>query len=491
MKFPLLLVCAALVALGGCATAPPSPSSDHVDELVTSRTGVSPHVAQPRATAEFTLAVPPAGPLGVNDAVRIAFMNNPRLRMAYARLGIAAADVFDASRLSNPSLSLGALDSDAGGAMMRISAALVQNLSDALLLPARRELATAAARQRAIEVAADLWNLAQDVGAAHVTAVGANQRAALRALAVRATGLAAELARRYFAAGNINRLELTLAEAAVSEAELNAAMAVADANAARIRLQQLLGFHGEQQLELPAGLLLPVASEDELPALQALAMHESLDLKAAAAAVTVGASALDMNRRYRYLGSITGGVEFERESDGEKLVGPTLNLELPLFNQGQGRIARADASLAQRQARVDELALAIEHDIAVAHTRVLAARERVEIFRQSFVPARRDIVLRTQEMQNFQIVSPFESLRAKSAEYDAYDGYINALRDYWLARTALTRAVGTALPSSAQASTVQLDTANLTTAPGEASGAGARTHDNNAHEHTHGSGARP
>ena len=284
MKFPLLLVCAALVALGGCATAPPSPSSDHVDELVTSRTGVSPHVAQPRATAEFTLAVPPAGPLGVNDAVRIAFMNNPRLRMAYARLGIAAADVFDASRLSNPSLSLGALDSDAGGAMMRISAALVQNLSDALLLPARRELATAAARQRAIEVAADLWNLAQDVGAAHVTAVGANQRAALRALAVRATGLAAELARRYFAAGNINRLELTLAEAAVSEAELNAAMAAADADAARIRLQQLLGFHGEQQIELPAGLLLPVASEDELPALQALAMHESLDLKAAAAA---------------------------------------------------------------------------------------------------------------------------------------------------------------------------------------------------------------
>ena len=126
--------------------------------------------------------------------------------------------MFEASRLSNPSLSLGALDSDVGGAMMRISAALVQNLSDALLLPARRELASAAAHQQALAVAADLWNFAQDVGAAYVTAVGAGQRASLRALAVHAMELAAELARRYFAAGNINRLELTLAEAAVSEA---------------------------------------------------------------------------------------------------------------------------------------------------------------------------------------------------------------------------------------------------------------------------------
>lgn len=482
MKVPQLLVCAALAALAGCATAPPSPSSDHVDELVTSRTGISPQVARSRSAPEFVHVAPPDGPLGVNDAVQIAFMNNPRLRTAYATLGLAAADVFDASRLSNPSLSLGALDSDAGGAMMRISAALVQNLSDALLLPARRELATVEARQRAFAVAADLWNLAQDVGAAYVTAVGARQRAVLRELAARAMALSAELARRYFTAGNINRLELTLAEAAVSEAELNAAMAAADADAARIRLQQLLGFHGGQHLELPTGLLLPVSAEDDLATLQALAVNERLDLKAAASAVAVGESALDMNRRYRYLGQITGGVEFERESDGEKLVGPTLNLELPVFNQGQGRIARASASLAQRQANVDQLALAIEHDIAVAHTRVLAARERVEIFQRRFVPARRDIVLRTQEMQNFQIVSPFESLRAKSAEYDAYDGYIDALRDYWLARTALTRAVGTALPSSALANDTQLDTETLTTAPGTAGGA-------TTHEHEHAAGA--
>jgi cobalt-zinc-cadmium efflux system outer membrane protein len=489
MKIPLLLVLAALAALGGCAAVTPSASSARVDELVSSRTGISPDVARPRAVPDVANDPLPTGPIGVTAAVRLAFMNNPRLRTAYATLGIAAADVFDASRLSNPSLSLSVLDSDAGGAVLRITAALVQNFTDALLLPARRELATGAARQRAFDVASDLWNLAQDVSAAHTAAVGARQRAALRALAVRATGLSAELARRYFAAGNINRLELTLAEAAISEAELDAAMATAAADAARIRLQQLLGLRGNQQLQLPSGLLLPVATEDELAPLQTLAMNERLDLKAAAAAVAVGESALDMNRRYRYLGTIEGGIEFERDSDESLLLGPTLNLELPLFNQGQGRIARSSANLAQRHASVDALALAIEHDIAVAHTRVLAARERVEIFQQRFVPARRAIVLRTQEMQNFQIVSPFESLRAKIAEYDAYDGYINALRDYWLARTSLTRAVGTALPSSAQAGEAQLDTAALTGAPGGANNSSAMPP--GPHEHAHGPEQHP
>lgn len=469
-----LFLCVVIATLAGCATAPLSPPVDRVDKLVTSRTGMSPQLARTDSKLEFASEPLPDGPLDVNNAVRIAFTHNPRLRTAYATLGIAAADVFEASRLANPRLSLGALDSDVGGAMMRISAALVQNLSDALLLPARRELATAAARQRALAVASDLWHLAQDVGAAYFSAVGAQQQATLRGLAVSAMQRSAELAERYAATGNISRLELTLATTAVGEAELDAAMAAADADAARIRLQQVLGLHGEQQLELPASLLLPVTAEDELADLQALAASERLDLKAATAAVAVGESTLAIQRRYRYLGTVTGGVEFERESNGEKLIGPTLNLELPVFNQGQGRIARADATLAQQQANVGLLELAIEHDIAVAHTRVLAARERVKLFQQRVVPARRDIVRRTREMQNFQVVSPFESLRARSAEFDAYSGYIDAVRDYWLARVALARAVGTALPSSALATATQLDTEALTHTPDTPGAAPAR-----------------
>ena len=47
------------------------------------------------------------------------------------------------------------------------------------------------------------------------------------------------------------------------------------------------------------------------------------------------------------------------------------------------------------------------------------------------------------------LVGVFDLIRTKQDEYDTYQMYLEALRDYWLARTALTLAVGAPLPSSA------------------------------------------
>ncbi len=45
----------------------------------------------------------------------------------------------------------------------------------------------------------------------------------------------------------------------------------------------------------------------------------------------------------------------------------------------------------------------------------------------------------------------FELIQAKRQEYDAYQSYLEAIRDYWLARTDLLRAVGARLPSESMA----------------------------------------
>ena len=57
------------------------------------------------------------------------------------------------------------------------------------------------------------------------------------------------------------------------------------------------------------------------------------------------------------------------------------------------------------------------------------------------------------------LIGVFELLALKQDEFDAYEGYINALRDYWQARAKLALAVGTQLPSgiNAQLKPLQLD----------------------------------
>lgn len=52
----------------------------------------------------------------------------------------------------------------------------------------------------------------------------------------------------------------------------------------------------------------------------------------------------------------------------------------------------------------------------------------------------------TQQDVNYMLEGPFHLLEVKQQAYDAYQGYIEAVRDYWLARAELGREVGARLP---------------------------------------------
>jgi cobalt-zinc-cadmium efflux system outer membrane protein len=66
------------------------------------------------------------------------------------------------------------------------------------------------------------------------------------------------------------------------------------------------------------------------------------------------------------------------------------------------------------------------------------------------VPARETAVRETQKQVNYMLVGVFELLRAKRQQIDAYQSYLEAVRDYWQARADLRRAVGTRLPDDVQ-----------------------------------------
>lgn len=100
------------------------------------------------------------------------------------------------------------------------------------------------------------------------------------------------------------------------------------------------------------------------------------------------------------------------------------------------------------------LALQLKTDNAVrlGAERVQVLADIVKTHREALIPARETIVERSQQEQNFMLIGVFELIQAKTQEYDAYQGYLEAIRDYWLARLDLMRVVGARLPSEQQAS---------------------------------------
>lgn len=448
MPLPLrsVAVAAAALALAGCASLPNERGYAETRALINAQRPLpadwSPldRVAKP----DF-----PATPMGVDDAVRRAFFHNPRIREAYARLGIGRAEFEEARRLANPTFGFARLSPQAGDGT-QITRNLSLGLTDLLLLPARKRLAEGELDRLQKAVAGEVLALATEVEVAWYEAVGAAQIAAMRDLVAQAAERSAELAQRFFDAGNINRLQLEQEHAAATQARIEALAAGADALRARSALGGLIGLPSDAawriQTQLPAPRPLAYSADTMIP----LALETRLDLAAAQQAVALREDALGVTRRWRWFGTIEVGYEREREFDGGITRGPSVALGLPLFNQGQGAIARAQAELLQARADLDAQVLAVHNAAHLGIEKLKVSATIAERYRTELVPRREAIVARTQERVNFMLVGVFELLLAKQQEYDAYQAYLEAVRDYWTARAELRSAVGGRLPDDDQ-----------------------------------------
>ena len=452
--------------LSGCASIPSDWGRSDVADLARSHGRSAPDGSEAAAFTRQALD----RPLTPEIAVQLALLNNPGLRRDTAELGFAAAQVYDAGRLANPVLSAVRLspgDSTAANASLTLGIAV--NFVNLLFLPANSRFAGAQFESAKLSLAARTLDLASEVEAAYYEAVGAEQLAQMREAVAKAARASAGLGQRFFDAGNISRRELAMEQASASQAELDALAARAEAIEARSKLHRLMGLSSSQDVwALEARLAEPLPREDNLDALIKLAAESRLDVAGARKNAEALATRFGLERRTRLINGIQIGVEREKDFDGSINVGPTLELELPLFNWGGGRVAAAQASLAQAEASLDEAVLDSGNEVKLAYAKLVSAKTRAERYRDALIPQREAVVARMQEEVNYMLVGIFELLVAKQQEYEAYAGYLEAVRDYWIARAELTQAVGRRLPSSDQPIEATLDPAELTRPKGAA-----------------------
>ncbi len=439
---------AVLVAnLAGCAVTSLPEAAEVTADRVEERGLVRP-AWPPTDTMPSTPDIPHE--LALQQALMLAFARNPEIRAQYARLGIGQADLSEAARLSNPELSFSWLD-HGGDSRLETTRGIVASFSELLLLPSRRRLSAADFRRLQFEVAADLVKLAHSVEEAWYTHVGAMQVVAMREAVAGAARTEAELARRYHEAGNIDRLQLDLRTTAAARAELSLLRARSTAAESREQLAALLALSVAGDWRTDDRLPLPPAETLARTALLSQAFSDRYDLAAVRDEIAMLEDALGVTRRWRLLGDVRVGYAREREDVGRPGRGPTLGLAFPLFNQGQPAVARATARLLDARARGDALALAVENEVATAAEQLEIAQDASERLRGQFLPGIASVVARRQERVNFMLDAVFDLLQAKQAEYDAWQEYLESVRDYWLARTALRAAVGGSLPGDGEA----------------------------------------
>lgn len=463
------------VTLVGCASLPQDWGRADVAAATTARGRPLPS-GDTQSLSQQLLAQP----LTPDSAITLALIHNPAVRETTARLGFAAADVYDAARIANPVFSASRLTStDPAAVSAQLGLGIAFSFTDLLLLPARSRFAEARFEAAKLEVGSAAMGLASAAETAWYRLAGAEQTATMRAKVAEAAEASATLAQRYFDAGNINKRELAMEKAAAAQAQLDMLSAQADVQAERSALNRLMGLPARQTAwTMAGGLPAPLADEDALDDLLKLAAEYRLDVAGARKNAEAIASAYGLERKTRLLGPIEIGYQHEKETDDSKLRGPTLSWAIPIFNWGSGRVARARAELDLAEAQLSARELDASNEVQTAHTALLAAKTMAERYRTQLIPQREAVVEQAGRELNYMLIGVFDLIFVKQQEYDAYAGYLNAVRDYWIARAELTRAVGHKLPSSEQPASTVLDVQQLTT-PKDSGGMGHTGHSMN------------
>ena len=193
---------------------------------------------------------------------------------------------------------------------------------------------------------------------------------------------------------------------------------------------------------------LPGTPEQELPFdhLESIAIGNRLDLAAARKEVEAMAQALGITVDWRWVGDIEVGISTERDTDRSWVTGPSLSIQLPIFNQHQADIARLEAKLRQSHKRLTAQAVQIRSEVRALGYRLAMKRQLVEHYETTLLPLKKRIVELTLQNYNFMLMGTFDLLRAKQNEIEAHQQYGAALRDYWVIRSDLQRAIGRSRP---------------------------------------------
>lgn len=454
-------------ALAGCATVPKNAGFSDVKKLVADRIGQAIQwngntIDDQTVQADVDRML--RHNLTLGQAVQIALLNNRHLHATFEELGISQAELVQAGLLKNPVFAGSWRFPDRSPSATNAEYSVTQDFLDLLVLPLRRRVAAQAFDGTKHAVAQEVVGLAVDVKAAYFTLQARKQLITRLRLIGELNQTASELARRQHEAGTLNELEAVNQQAIYDQSKVDLAQAEAQMTADREHLNRLLGLWGNQTQWTITDHLPPIPpNEIALTHLESLAIRQRLDLAAARAQLVAYAELLGVAGTYRYFTSVELGIDTERSPDRSNVTGPTLSLQIPIFDQGQAQIAKTQAQLRQFQRRFEAMAVDARSEVREARDRMMAQRSLTEYYKV-LLPERVRILNLTMQQYNGMLKGPYDLLLAKQTEVATEQSYIAAWRDYWIARTDLERAVGGHLPqpelNTRQPSTTSTSTDN-------------------------------
>jgi len=447
-----LSMSAPVLVLSGCASFSADGGFTAVQQLTKERTGETPtyqRTADQADSAKARVAELLKQPLTADRAVEIALLNHRGLQAGFAELGIAEADLVRAGRLRNPSFGFGRL---AGGGSVEIDRAVMFDVLGLLTMPVARQAEQARFEQAQLRAASEAVAVASEARRTFFNAVAAQQLVSYYGQVKEAADASSELARRMLAVGNFNKLAQMREQSFSADATAQLARVRHQAVAERERLVRALGLGGEQlEFKLPERLPDLPPSPTEPKDAEQTAMDRRLDLLMARRDTEATARSLGLTKATRFINVLNAGYQNQSNAGEPRRNGYEIELELPLFDFGSARMARAEATYMQAVNRTAQLAVNARSEVRESYSAYRTAYELARHYRDEVVPLKKRISDENLLRYNGMLSSVFELLADSRDQVMSVTGAVESLRDYWVAQTNLQTALAGRTPAAADA----------------------------------------
>jgi len=447
-----LLACASVgLALSGCATVDPTEDYDWAQREVASATGEDGFYrpGEEELIAERVDELLADG-LTAQESVQICLLNNGEIQTLLFEIGVRKADVVQAGLLSNPLLA-GAVRLPLGSGSTTTELRLVQNLIELWHIHPRKRLAQSQLEQTVLEVAHSSANLVAQTKPAYFSATSAAASLAAARENRDTAGAFLELTRERQAAGAATQVDVNAAHSESLEQQAHVRDAVYAEFEAKRKLALMLGIAGRpRDLELLDALTEVPEWSIDLERLVDLARASRLDLKAAAKNVDATWSALALEKRYLFR-NVRAGISAEGEG-GDVQLGPAVVLEVPIFDQNQAQISKAEFRHAQAQRRHVALEILVDQQVRGAFEQFTLAVDTARLYEDELLPLRRSSLELARESFAEGKTGFLSVLEAQSRLLRSRREYVNRLEAVAISVPALEAACGRPLPALRAAS---------------------------------------
>lgn len=467
-----------VLLFAGCAV---DPSADYkrAESLIMERTGtgsVYSPMAEDAVNDKVTALLEDG--LTLDEAVEVALLNNKSLQASFFEIGVSRADVVQSRLLSNPSLFFSARLPDSGG-RANLSLSIAQELADLWQIPVRKRIALAKLDKVVFEVVQAAVDLNGQTKSSCLELLALKLKEEITQDILEQAVQIRELAQRQFEAGESNLLDVNFAVASVLDVRAQLRVLLRDERRQRAKVARILGLSQSPEDwritgSLPVETPVPGGELD----LVIMAMERRLD--AQAAAMEVKAAEEELRKQFRsVIPSLSVGVDAERtdhsalpsrteqglasfnpavdsrptfptqrERDLERsqivdwLIGPSLEITLPIFDQNRAQIAKARFKAAQSRKRYEELLDAVSEDVRLSLATLLASQGLATLIVHEVLPLAVENVSVAGRAYEAGETSFLALIRAQETLQQQRVAYIDTLRDQAIAAVELERAVG-------------------------------------------------